>query len=892
VTPELRPVQAVAWQKPAASAAPLAESLPPDPSDQATLGQPTGRTATPGQTTGQPTSQTSSVTPGPAQPEAVLHHPKAEEVDLWPLKLRLAERAVALPEIAANQNLEKWAESSDPVTARCAGIRLADRFKGPENRLEELIARHGPVEGPTTRLEYPLHGKFSLEVAEPALLALTRGLADQSPSPRSLSVLAALASKALRTEGAEDFSQRAISLLRDHVKVEGDLESALREGPVPVVDGQIVLGPERTASPEHRQLALDVLNSMELLGDSKGADQLEDLKSPDVARAVVEEITLGQPADDQILGMGLLLREATKRPALAALFQPHEAALLTAAPRFQAMAHRGRGVANFVEQLIPFLKSPMDEATGRAHADALLACSDTDAINWPVNYALTALLEKQPELAGAVGSSIIDSFQSRFPGSTDSNILNTALSQGWKPTPLQRDLLLSFMVPPLPTEAGLQITRYSYCDVVLNLAPKLGDLDGVVLPGPKGELLPCREALLEHLLVSQGDENQFILGYRDDQFKGKACLFQLIAPEPDPALEKRLLSGLPEQLPLDLSKASHEARNHLAILASIPLTPETRGRLDELLRNSLPAEQIHFEGLVKEDRERQIEAARAHLTSPDLTTRLEGAERMVELCVLRGVMQDQPPPAGMEPVGAAQASLATLSDTDQKLVATWLSNRMAETKSLDELTPRQLADFMLATPLAHLDATLESRLRAIAAVESKGMPAYHVREHLATHLTSMDHDRLRKGVADAEVPGMMQRLEKMQHWQMPEDFQAWAEGARGWSGELVGRYGADHQEDAYTAFYELVGTGKPEEQWQTLKTILTRVEASALMEQQARPELLGKALEIWRESRDRGDLDGVLEERGFGPPKSGGGVVERGGMVHVGGMVVRRRTSL
>lgn len=921
MTPEVRSVPSVAWPKSAASAAPLAESVPPDPSDRATLGQKSNRTpaslAQPVQGRAETGPQAQPETGPQAQPETgpqaqpetgpqaqAETSPQAQASsaasapeDLWPLKLRLAERALALPEIAANQNLDKWAQSADPVTARYAGIRRAEAFSGPQNRLEELIARYGPVDGPTARLEHALHGKFSLEVVEPALLALSQGLAQKEPGPKTLPVLAAIASKALRTEGGEDFGQRAMSLLRNHAHVEGDLESALRRGPVPVVNRQVVLGPEPTASPQHKEQALEILSSMKMLREPIGADRLEEMNSPELAKAVVETVTLGHPTDEQILGMGLLLREATKRPALAALFQPHEAPLLKAAPRLQAMAHRGRGVAYLVTELIGFLKSPMDEATTRAQVDASLACSDHDSLKWIVTPRLTDLVARQPEMASVVGSSLLDSFQSRVPDTTDCSVLSSALTRGWKPDPLQRDTILSFLLPPLPDESGLQLTRYSYCGPMLSLAPKLGDLDGVVLPGPKGELLPYREALLEHLLVSEGDEKAFILDGRAEPtlgggFEGKQALFELIAPEPDPALERRLLSALPEQLPTNLFQATHEVRNHLAILASIPLTPETRARLDAQLQACLPVEQMHFESLVKDERERQIEATRPHLTSPDLTTRLAGAERMVELCVLRGILQDQPPPAEMEPVRAAQASLAVLSESDRKQVAGWLSNRMVEAESLDELTPRQLADFMLAAPLVSVDETLERRMRAIAALDSKTMPAYNAREHLGTHLASLDHDQLRKGVPDSQVVSLMERLEKLRNWQMPEDFQAWAEGARGWSGELIERYGTDHLEEAYGAFQDLVGTGKPEEEWETLRTILTRIEMTSLMGPETRPpDLLGKALEIWRESRDRCDLDAVLQERGLVTPKSGGGVVETGNMVNVGGIPMRRRAS-
>lgn len=854
VTPEIRAVGVSAWPLPAAAPQPLSAPTP-DPVDGTVLGS-----VPPPEK--KPTLPVAESRPEPPPPPA----PGSEPLhDLWPLKLRLAEREQALPQIWSGQELERWAESSDPVVAQLARRRLAERFSLPETRLQENAARYGPVEGPRMSLDWLARASsFDARRSYQALELLEKGLAGQPPPQAAMVTLVRVAHRALQSDQTRSVAEIACRLL--------GCSDGLKERLLPVVDGRVQVSPPLSDSPA-RQVALEVLERMPALGEPEGATRLESLNDPAVARALVEEMTRGVPTDDQLSALGRLLEQASKRPRLAALFAPHRQELLQVAPHAQSLGVLGGGAARLMEGLLLHQEVPPEAVDSQLQA--LLACTSDDSRMW-ASTAARALLERRPQAAAV----LLDRLALKTPHEADWALLSHALDRGWKPDPLQRDQLLSWMVPPYDSGPELHLTRYTFTAPALALARKLGDLSELRLPDRQGQLTPYREALLDHALA----------GELSTAWAGTGDFMALLCPAPDPALERKLLEGLPETCPPRLSSCTPEQKSRLSLLSLMPLSPATRQLLNQRLAPCLALDQSQLEPLVSDERQRQLTEAAAGLEQGDLPDRLQSARRCVELTFQRGY-RDQGNCFDFPELNQALAMVSQLPPGDRKQVAGWLSNRLLAPTPLHELAPERLADFVLAVPLMADDPSLERRLKAMVVPrQSSTMPVYTAREHFLSHLEPLERARLRQGLEPDQARAVVDGLTTLRQWDSDQDLAAWAEGARDWAGEIVARHG-EHHEDAYAAFSELLDTGQPQVEWENLRGILNRLEAAGLMRQQSDPERFQQALTMWREVRAGGSMEQVLEAHGLASCAGHGGVVETGGFVSVGGALLRRRTA-
>lgn len=898
MTPELRALSSnFAAARPQTAARP-GQAFEADPLDQTELGGPRPGPATPAPlpTAEPPASQAEQPLP-PEQPPA----------DLWPLKLRLAERASAMPEIVSGTGAHKWAESPDPVTRYLARRTLSNVHGG--NRLEELCVLHGPVEGASQRIDWEARSSgFDAERVQLTLDRLESALQKEPATPAALRSLMLLAHKHLRRSREElapdlrekepveldrSLAARACDLLRRYGQVEGELEATLLEGPVPVRGLRLELeaAPPSTSA-EVRTAARQILEQIPLLNERKGVKRLEVLaetmpeQAAEVARALVEELTAGRPSDEDLSAMARLISDSRKSPRLDQLFQPHHQALEQVPDRAEALGIEGRGILDFCSALWEI--SPPDPEQVTAQVGAILNNTSHDGLNWGVRDLLT-LMRKQPQLAPVIAAETLRQRQASYPDTAHFAIFETALKAGWKPDPLQKDWLTSWMVPQGAKQGELNLTRYTFTAPALRLARSL-DLDGLMLADPKGQLVPYREALLAHLLDSDKMEQSFIPGAKNC-WEGSADCFALLAPEPDPALEKRLLDPIASGLAGagSLIECDARTRNHLAVLASIPLTPETKARLGELLQASLPYSQAWFEPLVEEARNRVLEQAMAGLQSGDLQERLAAASICVQHTVHRGNTQEQRDPFELPPLRAALAMLNDLSEADRAQVRLWLGSRLTGQESLEKLSNEHLADFVLALPLAQGAPELEDRMRALAAPESRQPTIYQVRSNAHDHFEQLDRERLRQGVEPERACALLARIEQTQGYVSDEVVESWAEGASGWGGELVERFGPQHRSEAMAAFTELVGAGQPEQQWHTLQGILTRVELAGLLREKSDAERFQRGLEVWRTARGSGDVEQALREHGVVSEQAGSGVLESSSFVAFGGALVRRR---
>lgn len=902
MTPELRPLSpSVPAVRPQAAARQEMAFQEADPLDQSELGGPRPGPETP------PRISTSG-------PETVT---KAQEVqlpvveqgpdDLWPLKLRLAERASAMPEIVSGTGAHRWAESSDPVTRYLARRALSGGYAG--NRLEELCQLYGPVEGSRQRIDWEARSSdFDQERIQLALDRLEGGLQEEPATPAVLRSLMLLACKHLRRSREElppekrekepveldrALASRACDLLRRHGQVEGDLEAALLQGPVPVRGLKLELESTPSASSaEARIAARQILEQIPVLNERKGVERLKEFavsmpeRAAEVALALVEEFTVGRPTDEDLSAMARLLADSRKSLPLAQLFQPHQHSLETVPGRAEALGIQGRGILDFCAALWKI--SPPDQEQAIAQVGAILNNTSHDGLTWGVRDLLI-LMEKQPQLAPAIAGETLKQRQTSYPDTAHFAIFGSALKAGWKPDPLQKDWLTSWMVPAGTKEGELNLTRYTFTASALKLARSL-DLDGLLLADPKGQLLPYREALLAHLLESDKMEQSFIPGAKNC-WEGAADCFALLAPEPDPALEKRLLDPIAPGLAGAgrLTDCDARTRNHLGVLASIPLTPETKARLGELLRSSLPHSQAWFEPLVDEARNQVLEQAMAGLQSGDLQERLAAASACVQHTVHRGDTQEQRDPFELPPLKAALAMVNELPEADKAQVRLWLGSRLAGQESLEKLSNEQLADFVLAVPLAQGDPQLEDRLRAIAAPESRQMGCFNVRSNTHDQFEQLDRERLSQGIEPEQALALLARIEQTQGFVSVDVVESWARGASGWAGELVERFGPQHRSEALAAFTELAGAGQSEQQWQTLRGILTRVELAGLLREKSDAERFQRGLEIWRAARESGDVEQALRQHGVVNEPAGSGVLESSSFVAFGGALVRRR---
>ncbi len=869
-----------------------------DPLDQSELGEPRPGPATPAPlpTAGPPASQAEQPLP-----------PEQAPADLWPLKLRLAERASAMPEIVSGTGADRWAESSDPVTRYLARRALSDGHAG--NRLEELCVLYGPVEGSRQRIDW--EARFSGFDSERIQLALDRlegGLQEEPATPAALRSLMLLACKHLRRSREEltpeqrekepaeldrSLAARACDLLRRYGQVEGDLEAALLEGPVPVRGLKLELdsAPPSTSA-EASTAAGQILKQIPVLNERKGVKRLEFLaetmpeQAAEVALALVEKLTAGRPSDEDLSAMARLLSDSRKIPGLARLFEPHQHSLEQVPGRAEALGLQGRGILDFCAALWEI--RPPDQEQVTAQLSAILNNTSHDGLNWGVREVLT-LMERQPQLAPAIAGETLRQRQTSYPDTAHFAIFGSALKAGWKPDPLEKDWLTSWMVPAGSQRGELSLIRYTFTAPALNLARSL-DLDSLVLADPKGELVPYRQALLAHLLESDKMEQSFIPGAKNC-WEGAADCFALLAPEPDPALEKRLLDPIAPALATAgrLLDCDAQTRNHLAVLASIPLTPETKARLNELLKGSLPYSQASFEPLVEGARNQVLEQAMAGLKSGDLQERLAAASSCVQYTVQRGDTQEQRDPGELPPHKAALAMVNALPEADRAQVRIWLGSRLAGQESLEKLSNEQLADFVLAVQLARQDPQLEERLRAIAAPESRQLTCFNVRSYAHDHFEQLDRERLSQGVEPEQACALLARIEQTQGFVSVEVEECWARGASGWAGELVERFGPQHRSEARAALTELVGAGQSEQQWHTLQGILTRVELAGLLREKSDAERFQRGLEIWRTARESGDVEQALREHGVVSEPAGSGVLESNSFVAFGGALVRRK---
>ncbi len=807
-----------------------------------------------------------------------------------------------MPDILAGQSLEKWAQSSDPITRYLSRRAMSDRDSG--DRLQELMCMQGPAEGAGKRLKSLASvSRINGPELKETLDALQSGLASEPPSDAILRSLVWLASKHLVHSQADlppekrsqapveqdlSLAARACSMLRQYGQVEGDLEAALLEGRVPVRGLKLELeAPPRSASPEARSLACELLTQIPVLGERQGVTRLHEMagsepqRAAETARAMLEEFTAGRPSDEQLQAFARMLQDSASRSELAALWKPHHQALLEIPHRAEALGIEGSGILKVCSALWDLLPAPLPESLVASQIGPILGSASWDDLNWGVRD-LCKLVREQPHLAGSVARETLSHLSGRHPEGSHFQIFQSALKAGWKPDPLEKDWLTSWMVP---AGAG-DITRYTFTAPALQLALTLKEqdphaLDGLRLSDSKGQLVPYQSALLSHLMQSNKEERGFMPQEGSSGWEGARACFALLAPEPDPALEKLLLEPLVD-LPTRLLESSPRVRNHLAVLASIPLTPETRSRLEELTAACLPYPQSHFEPLVAKARGRELEKAQASLCSTDLQERLEGAARCLEL----KLHHDEP---FLDPaVSAALSTVESASESEKAQLRTWLGSRLVGLEGLDGIPARGLAHVVLGACLASADEGLEMRLRAICQPKTRSSAAYFARDFVHQKLSDRDRERLGNAESDQERGTLLQRIQEAEGSLSEQTLEIWSKSARGWAAELIPHFGPDELGSAASAYLELVETGEPEQQWSVLQPILNRVEMAGLLGQPL--ALPGRqAMAIWRRSRELGDVEQALREHGLESASGGAGISEGSSFVAVGGSVVRRR---
>ncbi len=839
----------------------------------------------------------------------------------WMLARRVAERQIALPELfkQAPQSALPWLGSSDPHL-RAMASRKYGYLEGLSQG-EKYLAQHGHLNGSAAQLNLSTMfvGKFrtvEAQKVDPALASLDDAVrAEGKATPRALrTMLSAVRNlqQHSRTAEVEDANRTVAAELA--TRATEVLNGWWRDGLCEVTGRE----PGSLDLTGLGKLAVRGNRLAEVHGPGGEADTIVSMNKPDLlvtmlnrnlaggnelAGLLVQEVLsrCDEPAPIKLLAG--LLEGCKDNPRLAAALRPHVAEMSrlgTASEALNGLGPDSRGgnsdaVSTCYRELITAFPEVVDERLLRQMAPLLF---DTNAgAADAAGYVLKMMWEKKPALVGPSVKMVMRGVEesNAIPSGGVWRILGRAGEHGWEPDQLERDWMITWLNSG-PDEAADRIALWnsgSFEPGLQALSSFVGRdphfLDGQVMADRQGKLQRVPDALVDHLLGAPGSDKRFTCANET----WPRHLFKLIAPEPDKALEQRLLEPIEADLRdcRKLVDLPADRRTRFAVLGSMSLSQAMREKLDGLLEKALPNDHEHLNGLVeplRNARSDKLWQEFAH-RSTSLDGRLEAAIKAYGLIAgLRGSGE-----FNRQTHAALNALEPDAADRLASELAQRFERQAARGLTLDQLGPEGVREIRLGSSMGRPEL-LESMRKLLPGRDSKlegeSLQTSHV---LKARLRSQNDAWLaEKGHSEEQRLTWLDDCYQLADPQNPaSSVKAWAENATGWVGETVGALGPVQGLRATRA---LMGQDEP---GRLFFEVQDRLKAGKLFEEEleVEPVQVAQALEEIVALRAQGlehsaALDRVLGKIELPGAVPSSGIEETPTHVGVGSVRLRRRS--
>lgn len=859
----------------------------------------------------------------PAQAETAPVRAPNPEME-WTLARRVAERQLALPQLAREDPRAAlpWLGASDPHLRALAARKLNSGLE--LSQLEKYVALRGPLKGATAQLalKTAFVGRFrTIEEKEvgPALTLLDQAVrAEGKATPSALKTMLRAARNlhehARTAEVEEDNRQVAAGLGQ---RVSTLLNAWWRDGLLEVT------GPGKLDLNARMAVRGHTLEKVEAPGGDP--DTIISLNKPDMlvtmlarspaggnelAGLLVQEVLARADEPAAVKLMTGLLEGCEDNPRLQAALRPHLGQLRNlagACEALSALGPDGRGalsepVAAYYRELIKAFPETVDERLLRQLQPLLFDTNESaaDAAGW----ILGAMWDKNPALIAPGVQMAMQGVDAsdQVPRSGIWRLLDKAGHKSWQPDRLERDWMVSRLNGP-PDDDPSRLALWNCGSFEPGLQTLAGFvqrdshfLEGLTLADRQGQLKPVPDALVDHLLQTPGSEESFTQASNS----WAADLFMVIAPEPNPALERRLLAPLEAELGActHLEDLSPEQRTRFAVLGSMGLTPETRERLDGLLTAALPHHQGELDGLVDRFRGPRAQALWDRFAGPEtgLEDRLEAARSALALVA---DVERLAPYNEMLQTALGQLSPEASQQLERELGRIFHQHASRGLK-LDQLGQEAMSEMQLGAFMGR-EQLFEPLL---AMLPGEGPPLTPLQSRVTNTIRfrrrAFNDARLRQPGQPEQhrLAWLDENVQLTRAWrknQTPDaSLRAWAENATGWVAEAAREV---PPQEAFRAVKVLMDEEEPAGLLYEVQGRLKGGQLFGADPTELAPEAVAEALEAYQQARTEGldrkaALDRVLGAVETAIPQPSAGVQETPTHVGVGGVRLRRRPDL
>ncbi len=723
---------------------------------------------------GKPAQSRPSVPIRLTQADETSQVPRSDPQEAWTLQLRRSYRREEIPALlnlrsqllegklegkqfqrAAQVMVDLTHHSEDQLTSRIARRILYDRFRWPG--LDDLKVKVGHPQGCTQRLQSMLyaidgHSADRTYHSEEGVGLLLSGLEDAAPDQETIRVVARVGrgfyqrSKAeLKPEIREHespeldrtFAQRADHLLQKWHK-EGyftwEGETSLERGRVEVWPGPVlkILPQEKeTKRPESTGLHKELDRAWKEDERAAAQDQLAELwrKDRPEAERLIDQLLIENdlPGREGSRRMNVALGGVARHPELKAAFAPHLGTLTGHVRRAQARDELasnnlvGAARVAFVSNLAAAFPEAVTEEWYRGEVLPLVLADEINTSNDAAAF-VQDLFQGRPDLRDLTMQAVTEYPNDFYLEHCCRSALGAAVKNGWQPTALQKDWLVSWLHVPYEPEKkkdgpsplwgndGFQaVVRAT--SALLEKDPLA--LEGHELPNTRGQMVSVAEALFDRLAQEDSSNSDSYRRQRNSE------LYRIL--ESDPGLKERVFQKAEEDYRAagSLVRLEGSSARSLQLLSELAQQPSDQERLGTLLSQEDTRSNGVFHELVNRvvripERARLAES----LAQEDVTAAQVVAQGTRS--VLLALRQNSSPSwstvtGALDPVqqAASGCSAVALQEQGRNLVER-LAPQLSECKNPDELSLQQLSEVAVLGALAGQDAGVRKMLEPLA----------------------------------------------------------------------------------------------------------------------------------------------------------------------------------
>ncbi len=560
-----------------------------------------------------------------------------DAAESWALKLRQSYRREEIPALfdlnaklldgklegedfqeAARVMLDATHGSDDQLTARIGRRILFERFRWPDN-LTDLTIKMGHPHGCTEQLRGKLssiHGHSAdrtYHTDDGAVSLLLGALETAVPDQETIEVVARVGkgffwrSQAdLKPEIREHESpeldrslgHKAEGLLQrwhreGHFTWEG--EASLEHGRVEVWPGPVlkVLPETERERSEPSGLLKDLDRAWKPEEMQAAQDQLLKLWRQDrpQAEALIGQLVGGQHEAGRSGSrrLNVALGGASRHPELKAAFTPHLQELTGTIRRAQARGELasdnlvGEARVNFVSNLAAAFPEIVTPGWYREEVLPLVLCGEINTSNKAANF-VQDLFAGRPELRDLTMQAVTEHENDFYLDHCCRSALHAAVENGWTPSPLEKDWLVSWLYVPHELDKEKPSPLYgndgfkaAVRATALTLERDPRALEGCELPDRHGRMVSVAAALHDRLL--REDSSNF-----DSYTRSRnPYLYQIL--ESEPKLKEDLFSRVEQEYQAagSLAALQGDAPRNLHVLSELATAPADIERLTTLL---------------------------------------------------------------------------------------------------------------------------------------------------------------------------------------------------------------------------------------------------------------------------------------------------------------------